>query len=72
VPAGDFLQDTFTQPLTKFDDMLRVTGGTEVATFAGKCQQILMIAVVAFHPGKSIIQDSAIKILVNNFFYMRS
>jgi hypothetical protein len=40
-----------------------MTGRAEVSALAGKGQQILMIAFSAFYPGKSIMQDTAIKVL---------
>jgi hypothetical protein len=49
-----------------------MTGGAEVAALAGESQQILMITALAFHPSKSIMQDSTIEILKNDFFYMGS
>jgi len=72
VPVVDFLQDTSAQPLAELDDTLHVTGGAEVAALAGEGQQILMIAFSTFYPGKAIMQDSAIKVLKNDFFYMGS
>jgi predicted RNA binding protein YcfA (HicA-like mRNA interferase family) len=47
-----------------------MAGGTEVTALAGKGQQILMIAVVTFHPGETIMQDTAIKILKNDLLDM--
>jgi len=49
-----------------------MTGWAKMASPAGKGQQIFMIAVAALYPGKSIMKDSTVKILIDYFFYVRS
>jgi hypothetical protein len=37
-----------------------------VAALAGKCQQILVAAILAFHAGKAVVQITAIKVAVDH------
>jgi hypothetical protein len=48
-----------------------VTGRAEVAALAGKCQQVFMAAVFAFHTGKTVVQVAAIEITINHLLDMR-
>ena len=68
--VGDFFQDISAQPLLKFDHPFCMTGRAKMPSFAGKRQQNFVFTGMAFHPGKSIMKNSAIKILVNDFFYI--
>jgi len=43
-----------------------MTRGAEVAALAGKCQQIFMAAVFAFHTGKPVVQITAIEITIDH------
>jgi hypothetical protein len=43
-----------------------MAGGTKVATFAGKSQQIFMPAVSTFDPGETVTQVTAVEIAVDN------
>jgi hypothetical protein len=52
---GDLLEDSHAQPLTEFHHSLLMPGGTEVAALAGKGMKILMVAVLALHPGKTVV-----------------
>jgi len=48
-----------------------MAGGTKMPPLAGKRQQIFVFAGTILYPGKSIMKDTAVKILVYNLFYMR-
>ena len=39
-----------------------------MAALAGKCQEVFVIAVRAFDPGKAVMQIAAVKIAINHFF----
>lgn len=41
-----------------------------MATLAGESKEVPMTTFSAFYPGKAIMQDSTIKVLKNDFFYM--
>jgi hypothetical protein len=43
-----------------------MTGRTEMTALAGKCQEIFMAAVFAFHTGKAVVQVPAIEVPVND------
>jgi len=43
-----------------------MAGRSEVAAFAGKCQQIFMPAVRAFDTGETMAQITAVKVAVDN------
>ena len=58
------------EPFPKFHDPLLVARWAEVPTLARKCQKILMAAVSTFHTSKPIVQDTAIKIPVNNLSHI--
>jgi len=45
-----------------------MAGGAEVAAFARECQQIFMPAVRTFDTGETMVQITALKITVDNFF----
>lgn len=43
-----------------------MTGGTEVAALAGKCEEIFMAAVFALNADKAVVQIPAIQIPVDD------
>jgi hypothetical protein len=43
-----------------------MAGGAKAAALAGKCQQIFMAAVFAFHTGKTVVQIPAIEITMDH------
>jgi hypothetical protein len=51
-------------PYHKFHHTFLVAGGAEVTALAGKCQEVFVAAVFAFHTGKSVMQIAAIEIPV--------
>jgi hypothetical protein len=61
MPVRNLLEDVHAQPLPEFHHALLVTGRAEVAALAGKCQQVFMAAVFAFHTGKTVLQIAAIQ-----------
>jgi hypothetical protein len=56
MPVRNLLEDVHAQPLPEFHHALLVTGRAEVAALAGKCQQVFMAVVFAFHTGKTVLQ----------------
>ena len=41
-------------------------------SLAGKCKQVLMVAVPALYTGKAVMKNPAVQILIDYFFYMGS
>jgi hypothetical protein len=62
----DLLEDIHAEPLAEFHHPLLMAGGAEVATLAGKRQQIFMAAIFALHTGKAVVQIAAVEITVND------
>jgi len=56
MPVRNLLEDIHAEPFPEFHHALLMTRGAEVAALAGKCQQIFMAAVFAFHAGKAVMQ----------------
>ena len=69
---GDRLYHLLAEPLPEFHDPLLVARGAEVPAFAGKCQEILMAAVRASDAGKSVVEDTALQIPINNLSHIGS
>ena len=63
---GTFLEDIHAEPFPEFHHALLMTRRTEVAALAGKCQEIFMAAVFAFHTGKTVVQIPAIEITMDH------
>ena len=40
--------------------------GLKAVTLAGKCQQVFMAAIFAFHTGKAVVQIAAIEITIDH------
>ena len=51
---------------------LCVTGGAEMASFAGECKEIFMTTAMAFYSSKPVMKYTAVEILVYYFFYVGS
>lgn len=58
-------KNLLTQPFPEFHNPLLMTGRTEVATFTRKCKQVLVTAIAAPDPRKTVMEDTAIQITVN-------
>ena len=43
-----------------------MTGGAEVAALAGEGQEIFMLAIRAFHPGKAVVQVGTFQVAGND------
>ena len=52
--VGDLLEDIRAEPLPKFRHPFLMTGRTEMTALAGKCQEIFVAAVFAFHTGRAV------------------
>jgi len=63
---GHSFEDFFTEPLPKFHHAFLMTGGAEMPSLAKKCQEVLIVALFASDPGKSIAQDTAVKVAVDD------
>jgi len=49
-----------------------MTGWAEMPTLAGECQQVFMVAILAFYMGKAFVQIAAIQIPTNNLLKIRT
>ena len=67
MPVGDLLEDIHAEPFTEFDHTLLMTGWTEMAVLAGKCQEIFMATILALHAGKTVMENTAVQIPVDDF-----
>jgi len=67
----DCLDHFLAEPFSEFHYPLLMAGGAEVPTLTRKCQKILMAAVSTFHTSKAIVQDTAIKIAIDNLSHIR-
>jgi hypothetical protein len=47
-----------------------MTRWAEMAAFARKSQKVFMAAIPAFHPGKAVVQDAAVKKAVNHLSHV--
>jgi hypothetical protein len=72
MPVRNLLEDIHAEPFPELHDALLMTGRAEMAALAGKCQQIFMAAILAFHTGKAFVQIAAIEVPVNNLLQMGS
>jgi len=43
-----------------------------MTALAGKCEEVFMTASAAFYPGKAVMEDAAIQILIYYLFYVGS
>ena len=49
-----------------------MTGGSEMPSLVRKCEKAFMTTVTAPNSGKSVMEDTAVQILVYYFFYVGS
>ena len=63
---GRFFQYFFMELFTEFHNTLLMTGRTEITLLAGEREEVLMMAVIAFDPGKTLVKVAAVQILVND------
>lgn len=71
MPVWYLLENVQAEPLPKFHHALLVTGRTEMTAFAGKCQQVFVATVFAFHTGKAMTKVAAIPVTVDHLFDIR-
>ncbi len=57
MPVGDLLEYVHAEPLPELHDAFLVAGGAKVPALAGKCQEILMAAILAFDAGKTVVKS---------------
>ena len=57
----NLLDDIHAEPFPEFHHPLLVAGWAEMTALAGKCQEVFMAAVFAFHTGKPVVQISKSK-----------
>jgi len=69
---GDSLDHLLAEPFTEFHHPLLVAGWAKVPAFAGKCQEIHVTAVLTSDPGKSVMEDTTVQIMVNNLSHIGS
>jgi len=63
--TGYRLYHLLTKPLAELHHPLLMTGWTEMATLARKCQEIFMTTVLTSDPGKAIFQRYRYRIIDN-------
>lgn len=61
----------FTQVFAKFHYPFLMTGWTEMTTLTRKCQEVFMSTVLTSYSCKSVMQDTAIKITIDNLSHIR-
>jgi hypothetical protein len=49
-----------TEPFPEFHHPLLMAGGTEMTALAGEGQEIFMLTIRAFHPGKAVVQVATV------------
>jgi hypothetical protein len=49
-----------------------MAGGAKMPALAGEGQKVLMVAVFAFHPGKTVAQISTIQLLIHDIPEIRT
>ena len=64
--VGNLLEHLGTEPFPKFHHPLLMAGGAEVAALAGEGQEIFMLAIRAFHPGKAVVQVGTFQVAGND------
>jgi hypothetical protein len=57
--------------LTEFQDPFLMTGGAKVPAFAGKWQEVFILAVITFDPGKTQMEVAAVQVFINDVQYIR-
>jgi hypothetical protein len=65
-PMEDLPGYVGTGPLPEFYHPLLMAGGTEMAALAGEGQKIFMGAILAFHPGKTVVKVATIQVAGND------
>jgi hypothetical protein len=55
MPVRNLLEDIHAEPFSEFHHPLLMAGWTKMPSFTGKCQQVFMAAVFAFHAGKPVV-----------------
>jgi hypothetical protein len=71
MPVGYLFEDLHTEPFAELYHAFLVTGRTEMAALAGKCQQIFMAAIFAAYSGKTVLQITAVQVTVDHLFDIR-
>lgn len=69
---GYIFQNFFMQVFTEFYDALLMAGWTKVPPLTRKWQDVFMVTVVTFNPGKAKVGIAAIKELVDDIGDIRS
>jgi hypothetical protein len=66
MPMGNLLEHVGTEPFPEFHHPLLMAGGTEMTALAGKGQEIFMLTIRAFHPGKAVVQVATVQVAGND------
>jgi len=67
MPVGNLFKYIHVEPFSEFHHTLLMTGWTEMAVLAGKCQEIFMATILALHAGKTVMENTAVQIPVDDF-----
>jgi hypothetical protein len=59
------------QEFTEFEDPFLMTGGAKIPAFAGKWQEVFMLAVITFNPGKTQMKVAAVQVFIYDVQYIR-
>ena len=70
LPMGYRLENLLTKPAPELHHALLMTRGAEMTALAGKRQQVFVMAVATFYPGKAEMQISALQIAQDNVHYI--
>jgi hypothetical protein len=63
---GNLFEHMGTEPFPEFHHPFLMAGGTEMTALAGESQEIFMLTVRAFHPGKTVVQVAAFQVAGND------
>ncbi len=72
MPVGNPLQNFFAKPLAEFYYPFLVAGRAKMSSLARKGEQKFMPAFSTFYSCKTVMEDAAIKISVDDLFHIRS
>lgn len=70
--VGHFFQYFLMELFTEFNNTLLMTGRAKMTPLAGEREQVLMMTVIAFDTGKSLVKVSAVQIFIYYIQHIRT
>ena len=67
----DCLEHFLAEPFTEFNHPLLMAGWAEMPSLTRECQEVFMATVLTSYSCKSVMQDTAIKITIDNLSHIR-